>query len=300
MFEDVFGLVHQLMNVDDLGDVNAVLGHEIHHDYTATDLLDPSPLHPMVASMDGDAGYVSHAPDSHTDFTESPHQVDTGENTTTGHAGSHWLPEGLGQGSDHLADSFGTSSYLASPHVIGDPFVDAYDWHLQEAPNSCAVACQVDVLNSFGLHVSEHDIAELAWDRGWYDPRAGTDPHSLGYVLEEFGIPVTQTYDTSLTTLFDALEHGRKVIVGLNANEIWEPQRDAFGMPLQQPVSGHVVWVTGIEDDSGGNLDVIINDTGQVNGRAFHVAMDDFLNAWDDFGRQAAITDVRPGGSHVA
>lgn len=178
--------------------------------------------------------------------------------------------------------------------------LDQSGWHLQEAPNSCAIACQTDILNSFGINVSEGQIAKLAEDRGWYDPAIGTPPQALGYVLEAYGIPVTQNYDTSLTTLKDTLDNGEKVMVGLDANEIWAPDKDFSGNPLEQPDAGHAVWVTGIEMKPNGELEVILNDTGQVQGRGARIAMDDFVNAWDDFGRYAAVTDINSGGTHVS
>jgi hypothetical protein len=198
------------------------------------------------------------------------------------------------------ADTEETPPYSASqPFVAGDWAGDASTWHLQEAPSSCAIACQTDVLHSFGIEVAEGQIAELAQEQGWYDPRLGTDPRSLGHVLEAFGIPVTQSYDTSLVEIKDALDEGRKVVVGLDANEIWEPQKDVWGNPMEQPDGGHAVWVTGIEESPAGDLEVILNDTGHEAGRGSRVAMHDFLNAWDDFGRHAAITDISPGGIHV-
>ena len=115
----------------------------------------------------------------------------------------------------------------------------------------------------------------------------------MGNLLEANGIPVERKHGCSVVEMFDALNSGEKVIVGLDANEIWEPQVDEFGNPVEQPDQGHAVWVTGIQMDDNGQLDVVLNDSGVSDGAGKTVPMKHFLNAWDDYGNFATITNLK-------
>ena len=125
-------------------------------------------------------------------------------------------------------------------------------------------------------------------------------PEAVGNLLEYYGVPVDREYDTPLTDVFDALLRGDKVIVALNANEIWEPQAGPDGQPLELPVAGHAVWVTGMHQDDDGQWTVVLNDTGTPGGRQETVSLPDFMNAWDDFGRYAVMTQAAEENPYVA
>jgi hypothetical protein len=86
------------------------------------------------------------------------------------------------------------------------------------------------------------------------------------------------------------LQHNDRVIVGLNANEIWHPCRDsATGEPVELPLAGHAVWVTGIDQELDGSIKVILCDSGTPDGRAEAVDVADFLNAWADYGNEMVV-----------
>lgn len=328
MFDDVFGLVDSMMNVDNSETLDHLSGADLYLDHPHEEtfaFLDSTPqdlptweTQMSTPPLDTDVIQQADSPipeeihdlsqvtvDLELDETiESPTTIESATFQFEARDIDHdpgGPPDGMVGIEDSMAVSAAASPYSASqPLVAGDWAGDASTWHLQEDLNSCAIACQTDVLHSFGIEVEESQIAGLAQERGWYDPRVGTDPGALGEVLEEFGIPVTKSYDTSLVDIKDALDEGRKVLVGLDANEIWYPQRDELGNPLELPDGGHAVWVTGIAENPSGDLEVILNDTGHEAGRGSRVAIDDFLNAWNDFGRNAAITDVSPGGTYVS
>jgi Peptidase_C39 like family len=327
MFDDVFGLVDSMMNVDSFENASTLSEADVCLDYPLTEPL--TLLGPMPPDLPGSENQMPSPPLEPESIEQEVAKIhkelevssqETVELELEGlpesaipieskivssemeaiYPDSGDAPKGLADIAASNAETLEIPPYSASqPFAAGDWAGDASTWHLQEAPNSCAIACQADVLNSFGIEVEEGQIAELAQERGWYEPRQGTDPKALGHVVEAFGIPVTQSYDTSLVEIKDALDDGRKVMVGLDANEIWEPRKDVWGNPLEQPDGGHAVWVTGIEESPAGDLEVILNDTGHEAGRASRVAMHDFLNAWDDFGRHAAVTDISPGGIHA-
>lgn len=176
---------------------------------------------------------------------------------------------------------------------VGPAAPDSEYWHPQEGDNSCAVACQRGILEAVtGESFSESELSTFAEERGWYDPEIGTPMSSVGNLLEANGIPVTQGHDRSLLDLVEALQSDQKIIVGLDANEIWHPMDDVNGSPAELPDLGHAVRVTDISLNDAGALEVTVNDTGIPDGHGKVLAAEDFLNAWDDFGNHATITAI--------
>lgn len=173
----------------------------------------------------------------------------------------------------------------------GEPIQDAQFWYEQTSPTSCALVAQTSIYESItGEHISEDDICKIAEANGWYDSESGTSPSSVGNVLNALGIPTEQKYDATLLDIADALERGDKVIVSLDANEIWTPLRDSItGEPIEQSDAGHAVWVTGIDQEPDGSVKIIFNDSGNPDGKMNAVDAKDFLNAWHDFGNFVAV-----------
>ena len=174
---------------------------------------------------------------------------------------------------------------------VGDPVEDAQFWQEQTSGTSCAVVAQMGVYESMtGVNLPEDAVCQIAEVNGWYDPYSGTQPDALGKVLNAFGVSTEASYDATLVDIADALERGEKVIVALDANEIWEPLREPLdGTPVEQPDGGHAVWVTGIETHADGNVTIILNDSGIPDGRMKAVDAMDFLNAWQDFGNHLVV-----------
>ncbi|MFB2917869.1 hypothetical protein [Aerosakkonema funiforme] len=176
----------------------------------------------------------------------------------------------------------------------GNPETDADCWQRQESSTSCAVVAQIGVYESItGLEFSEVEACRIAQEHGWYDPESGTSSANIGKFLEYCGIPTEQRYDATLVDIADALERGDKVIVGLDANEIWYPARDPeTGSPIEQSNAGHAVWITGIDPEPDGSVKVILNDSGTPDGRMKVVDAEDFLNAWGDYGNLLVVADA--------
>lgn len=178
---------------------------------------------------------------------------------------------------------------------VGNPFADADCWQQQQGQNSCAVVAQMGVYESItGVELSEDAVCEFAEVNGLFDPRIGTYPKDVGRILNHFGVPTETQYDADLNDIAEALERGDKVIVGLDANEIWQPLRDEYGNPLEQSDGGHAVWVTGIDQADDGSIKLILNDSGTPDGQMKVVDAVDFVNAWDDFGNQIVVAHNSP------
>ncbi|MBP2653575.1 MAG: hypothetical protein H6Q73_1144 [Firmicutes bacterium] len=188
-----------------------------------------------------------------------------------------------------------------SHQMLGDQLLDDHqsemnNYHIQEGDYSCAVASQRNVIESItGIDLPEQQLAKFAEEHGWYDTASGTSPLAMGDILEAAGIPVENSFDLTVADIKAALANGEKVIVSLNANEIWNQAADSNGLPIEQAVAGHAAQVTGIYQNDDGHWYVILNDTGRGNGAGEMVALEDFNNAWSDFGNQAVITKLNEG-----
>lgn len=174
---------------------------------------------------------------------------------------------------------------------FGDPIQEAQFWHEQTSPTSCALVAQTNIYESItGEHLSEDEICRIAEANCWYSCESGTPLSSVGNILNALGVPTEQRYEATLVDVAEALERGNKVIVGLDANEIWTPLRDATtDEPIEQSDAGHAVWVTGIDQEPDGSVKIILNDSGNPDGQMNAVDAKDFLNAWYDFGNFLAI-----------
>jgi hypothetical protein len=174
--------------------------------------------------------------------------------------------------------------------VVGDPGHDMDCWHHQNHPDDCAVVAQQSVLESLtGQHFSEDGLCTEAMVDGCYHPGGGTPADHVGHVLEEHGIPVEHHYGGTLSDLNDRLSHGEKVIVAVNSQEIWSPDRGSvFGQSLNQypgipgQAADHAVVVTGIVYPKSDPLhpQVVLNDSGTPNGQGMMVPLEQFEKAW--------------------
>ncbi len=186
-----------------------------------------------------------------------------------------------------------SSDSVLGDRIFGEPYEVLQYWSPQESDFSCAIASQKALLESItGLDIPELQLAEFAFNNGWFDPNCGTLPANVGNILEYYGIEVVRTYDQTIDDLIGCLNQGDKVLVALDANEIWTPQYDNNGVPLEQNDAGHVVWVTGIHQYDDGNIEIILNDTGNPSGAGAVVQIKDFMNAWNDYGNYAVIANT--------
>lgn len=250
--------------------------HSVDHDIIAGDTtgdVTSTPIeHPLLLSPGGEEIHHAHLfQPGHGGAAEDHHGMP--------HASSATLDEHeVGMVSHETL--YGAGGF----HMIGDPLQEYSHWHLQNGQNSCAVVAQMEVYESItGNHVSEEQLSHLAQAHGWYDPESGTPPNCIGKVLNELGVETEHVDNASLTDLAKALDGHEKVIVAVNANELWHPQHDAHDVPLHQTGQGHAVWVTGIDVAPDGSATVYLNDSGTPNGDMEAVDARDFLNAWHDY-----------------
>jgi hypothetical protein len=202
---------------------------------------------------------------------------------------------------DSLGATVGQAQTLANIYLAklyndpiewGRPLIDQQYWRLQSGSASCAIVAQISIYQSLtGRYIGEQAACNYAQARGWFNPRTGTSPLYVGKLLNAYNISTTQKYNATLNDLAVALSRGDKPIVGLDGNEIWRPQRDRYGNPVEQANAGHAVWVTGIDREANGSWNIILNDSGTPTGRASVIDYRDFLNAWKDYGSFLTVAD---------
>ncbi|MGL6342799.1 MAG: hypothetical protein ACRC80_27125 [Waterburya sp.] len=169
---------------------------------------------------------------------------------------------------------------------------DMEHWHEQTYDDTCGIVAQEYILDdigqAYGIDFSEDELRDTAAAAGWYTPDGGTPMMQVGNLLEAYGIGVEKSINASLDDIDQQLEAGHKVLVAVDADEIWNPNdiddddliANLQGMPGQSP--NHTVQVIGIDNSDPNNPMVILNDPGTPDGQGLTVPADDFLNAWSD------------------
>jgi len=181
--------------------------------------------------------------------------------------------------------------------VVGTPGEDAQFWQPQTTPFTCAVVAQRGIIEAFtGEPISEAQLVYDATANGWLSD-GGMSPLDVGNLLELYNIPCHVDMGATVEDLMAELTQGHKVIVGVDAGELWDqdfPLEDFF-----EQSADHAIWVTGVDMSDPDNPMVIINDSGKPEdgaGNAYPLA--DFVDAWEDSGFYYVATDNAPPDFH--
>jgi len=183
--------------------------------------------------------------------------------------------------------------------VIGDVSGLA-DFNHQQGDNprgfqqDCGLVSAQDVLNQFGIPVSEGDVVEHAIINGECDiepnmsDSGGTTADNQIQVLADYGIPAHAEANQSLEELAASIEGGHAVIIEANAGVLWND-------PAYYDNGGanHAVTVTGVarDPDTGEVQGFYINDSGTGQSGQF-VSATTMNVGWLDAGGQAVVSDV--------
>jgi hypothetical protein len=175
------------------------------------------------------------------------------------------------------------------------------EWTHQTTDFTCAVVSQKMILDAFGvtggngLPLSEAALVYEATANGWLTA-SGTSPSDISRLLELHGIETHQ--GQGMEGVVQELAHGRKVIVGVDAEELWHSDhpvindiKDWFG---RSP--NHALVVEGVRVDDNGQPFVIVNDPGDPDGSGREYPLVDFHDAFDDSGCFFVATNEAPPG----
>jgi hypothetical protein len=186
-----------------------------------------------------------------------------------------------------------TQDTMLQDSIIGDvtPFPDLDSGDIiQQQSDTCAIKSQQIILHTFGIDVPESQLTMESIQRGYYTPGTGSDASLVGELLEDHGVGVHSRDNATVYDLAHELAQGHKVIVGVDADELWRPSffNDLFGEQ-----ANHALIVTGIDTTDPNDIRVILTDpgTGDV-ARSYPMAQ--FLDAWSDSSCMMVATDEAP------
>jgi hypothetical protein len=157
----------------------------------------------------------------------------------------------------------------------------------QTYDDTCAVKSQELILSEFGINLSETELAVEAREHGWFNN--GTPPEAVGNLLELHGIPVSHYENANIFNLVNELAQGHKVIVGVDAGELW--QDDVLDKFFEDNRADHALIVSGVDTTDPDNITVILTDPG-TGDLMKEYPMEEFIEAWKDSNCYMVATDI--------
>lgn len=157
----------------------------------------------------------------------------------------------------------------------------------------CAIRSQQIILRDYGIDISLDELKQYAIANGWYDPspEGGTPMWAIGNLLLSCNVPCEQSVDNTVYDLINELAQGHRVIVGIDANELWADRnhdviagaKEWFKDFFVGETSNHALVVAGVEvnPDNPDDVKVILTDPGTGDLR-IEYELDDFMDAWKD------------------
>lgn len=163
--------------------------------------------------------------------------------------------------------------------VSGDPGQSMEEWEFQGDTNRCALYSQKFVIEELtGKDVPIEDIVDIATENGWFSEDSGTASLNMTKVLDAYGIENEMSFHNDIDDIKKCLEDGGKVIVSIDADQVWYGEDSNIFSPADS--ANHAVEVIGIDYSNPEEPMVILNDSGSPNGCGEMVAMDVFEDAW--------------------
>lgn len=178
-----------------------------------------------------------------------------------------------------------------------------YDPLIDQGPRpSCAIRSQEIILRDYGIAIPQEELIAFATQQGWYndDPENGGTPrNAVGNLLEACGIPTVRTGNATIYDIIAELRAGHRVIVSVDAEELWVKQEPTlykrlfgeFKNRVQDAVdklngvqgANHALIVAGVtvnpKDPSDMRVTLIDSGSGDV---CIEYSLKDFQNALED------------------
>lgn len=163
--------------------------------------------------------------------------------------------------------------------VSGNPAESMEKWEFQGDTNRCALYSQKFVIEELtGKDISIDEVVELASENGWFSEDSGTASLNMTKVLDAYGIENEMSFHNNVDDIKECLENGGKVIVSIDADQVWYGEDSNLFSPADS--ANHAVEVIGIDYSNPNEPMVILNDSGSPSGCGEMVALDVFEDAW--------------------
>ena len=152
--------------------------------------------------------------------------------------------------------------------------------------NSCVWSSEYQVMKDYGFTGSEEDVIRFATEQGWYNPESGTQAMHMGKALEAFGVPCKVYHGASVNDLLAEVMKGKKVLVTLDADELWAESVAGKALHGFLDILGlhganHALAVVGFDNTDPQNPMIIVTDTG-TGQAAKSYPVKHFVAAWED------------------
>lgn len=146
----------------------------------------------------------------------------------------------------------------------------------------CAIRSQEMILRDFGIQIPKEELTAYATEQGWYHG-SGTKPSDVGNLLETCNIATHSQHCDSVHDLINELKDGHRVIVGVDAHELWaEPGSAEYEYYHNLTNADHALIVTSVNIDplNPDNSTVVLTDPG--NGSIMEYDFEKFAHSWKD------------------
>ena len=178
------------------------------------------------------------------------------------------------------------------PHgscVIGDPDHDGCFWAPQTTGFTSVVMAERGIIAALtGDDVSEAQLVYEATASGLLSDH-GMSAGDVGEILRLHSVPCHHNDRATVEDIVAELTLGHKVIVGVDAGELRDPDHPLAGFTGQ--AADHAIWVTGVDESDPDHPKVIINDSGDPHGAGRAYDLDRFIDAWEHAGFRYVATD---------
>lgn len=167
--------------------------------------------------------------------------------------------------------------------IIGDPEKSLEYWESQGETNRCALYSQKFVIEEYtGEEIDIDELVEIAEEEGWFSESGGTPAIYMDKLLNYYNVPNETSYNNDVNDIAENLSEGKRVIVSVDADEMWDGENDSSDVYIPGDGVNHAVEIIGIDNSDPNNPVVILNDPGIPGGCGVEVPLDTFLDAWED------------------
>lgn len=155
---------------------------------------------------------------------------------------------------------------------------------------TCAVRSQEIVMRDFGIQIPQEELKQYATEHGWYNN--GTPAECMSNLLNECHIDTHTKIDATIEDLARELNAGHRVIVAVDAHEIWR-DRGVIGNWIADHFidANHALIVTSLNIDveNPKKSTVMLTDPG--SGEIIECPYSRYVHSWGDSGCYMVATD---------